>query len=603
MAFVNSESAKSGMSRRRLPVLSACLSLLLCPAVWAAEKTPAPKPRSPMTLNDLRVAPPSSATPQAKAYSFYCKAAMAKMRGDLKTAVEMLEEALKHDPKAIVVHEELAELYGKLGDQKRYFDHVKRLVEIAPSSFIGHWSLGLYYSIVGKPKEAIAELEKATKCAVDDPMQINMAWLKLADLYREQKDPKKAIAVCEQMLKDKAQIRVGIAHRANLIMGQAYAELKDHDQAVTRFKNCIALDVQGRDPATLVAYQGLTEVYIAQKKFDDAISLLTAAAKLTPENFEFLRLLGVAYDKAGRTNEGIIAYKNIAAASPQNAGALYLLAVLYERDGKISEAIETYDKLLAPKASVPENIRLLSFVNLSNIHARRKRYDEAIGVMAKAVAMVPPENLKAKAAQDLFLHLVYLYDQAGRAGEAEGLLLKMLSADPNNPQANNYLGYFYADRGVNLERSVELINRALKAEPENGAYLDSLGWALFKLAKAQDPAASKKGADAPPTLQQALDKLLYAAERNKKEEGGEDPVILDHIAIVYFCLGEWEKAKAAWEASLARAQELAKERPNALPNKEQVQKMLTWVANRLVEEQQSHSLRLPVSERTKAPDK
>ena len=139
-----------------------------------------------------------------------------------------------------------------------------------------------------------------------------------------------------------------------------------------------------------------------------------------------------------------------------------------------------------------------------------------------------------------------------------------------------------------MDRAVELVNRALKAEPESGAYLDSLGWAWFKLAKAGGQ----------PTLQEALQKLIYAAERNRKEEGGEDPVILDHIATVYYCLGDWETAKTTWEACLARAKEMAKERPNALPNADQVRKLLKWVTDQMGQEG-ARGPSPPVSEKEK----
>jgi tetratricopeptide (TPR) repeat protein len=166
----------------------------------------------------------------------------------------------------------------------------------------------------------------------------------------------------------------------------------------------------------------------------------------------------------------------------------------------------------------------------------------------------------------------------------------MLLADSNNAPANNYLGYFYADRGVNLDLAVRLVSQALSVEPLNGAYLDSLGWALFKKAKAGDSLS----------MEDILRKLQRAAELDHKESGGDDPVILDHIAVVCFCLGKWEEAKEKWEASLARAEQLAKERPNALPNAQQVRLLLAWVTHALDQEGRSRRLRVPISKRAAA---
>ena len=54
------------------------------------------------------------------------------------------------------------------------------------------------------------------------------------------------------------------------------------------------------------------------------------------------------------------------------------------------------------------------------------------------------------------------------------------------PEALNYLGYSYADKGINLEEALALIQKALKLKPDNGYMIDSLGWVYFKMGKHEE---------------------------------------------------------------------------------------------------------------------
>ena len=112
---------------------------------------------------------------------------------------------------------------------------------------------------------------------------------------------------------------------------------------------------------------------------------------------------------------------------------------------------------------------------------------------------------------------------------AEEQFRKVLATDPLNDAAANYLGYMLADRGVRLDESVKYIKDALKIEPNNGAYLDSLGWAYHKMNRndmAQGP------------LEKAV-KLIP-----------NDPTIREHLGYVYLALGEKAKALQQWEHAL-----------------------------------------------------
>jgi len=89
----------------------------------------------------------------------------------------------------------------------------------------------------------------------------------------------------------------------------------------------------------------------------------------------------------------------------------------------------------------------------------------------------------------------------------------------------------WAEKGLHLERAREMIEKALKVEPKNGAYLDSLGWVLFKLNQPR----------------QALDYLLQAAELTDPP----DATVYEHLGDTYAALGQADKARDAWQKSLS----------------------------------------------------
>jgi len=144
--------------------------------------------------------------------------------------------------------------------------------------------------------------------------------------------------------------------------------------------------------------------------------------------------------------------------------------------------------------------------------------------------------------RDIRYALSNVYSTARNYAKAEEQLRLILEADPNDATANNDLGYIMADQGKNLEESEQLIRKAIDVDREekksgtevpaeglsdNPAYLDSLGWVLFRRGKPEEARTWVEQAVALP--------------------GGDDPVVWDHLGDIYFRLQESVKARGAWE--------------------------------------------------------
>ena len=154
-----------------------------------------------------------------------------------------------------------------------------------------------------------------------------------------------------------------------------------------------------------------------------------------------------------------------------------------------------------------------------------KRFDDAEQAIQKALDLSPnPEDQEFA----LFVQ-ASIFERQKKYEQAEQTFKKVLSMDPLNASASNYLGYMLADRGVRLDESVKYIQKALELEPNNGAYLDSLGWAYFKMGRydlAQPP--------------------LEAAARLIQN----DPTIHEHLGNLYLRMGKTAMAQEEWQRAL-----------------------------------------------------
>jgi tetratricopeptide (TPR) repeat protein len=142
----------------------------------------------------------------------------------------------------------------------------------------------------------------------------------------------------------------------------------------------------------------------------------------------------------------------------------------------------------------------------------------------EAVAKAAPRDIPT------LFWMVDLYADSGQQEATERVLRQILAVEPGNANALNYLGYLLATRGERLDEAISLVRRALEADPDNGAYLDSLGWAYFKRGD----------------LDEAEKYLLAAAERLP-----DNSEIQDHLGDMHARRGRLREAISAWMRALA----------------------------------------------------
>jgi tetratricopeptide (TPR) repeat protein len=235
--------------------------------------------------------------------------------------------------------------------------------------------------------------------------------------------------------------------------------------------------------------------------------------------------------KLKKYRPAIEAYNEILAVRQLNevgqGMALSSLAQALAYDNRTDEALQTIAKAIA----LDDDKAGFRFYE-AWIYSHAKRWDEAIDKFDQLMKDFPEEKQIILISQ---FSLSNVYVQKGEMQKGEEILEKVLEVNPESSQANNDLGYLWADQGKNLERAYGMIRKALESEPDNPAYLDSLGWVLFKLGK--------------------FDEAIPPLEQATHESTSGDGTIWDHLGDVYLKALRVDKAVEAWKTSLKHLEE------------------------------------------------
>jgi tetratricopeptide (TPR) repeat protein len=262
-------------------------------------------------------------------------------------------------------------------------------------------------------------------------------------------------------------------------LGFAYQELGSYDKAIATFEEAHKL---APNDATITAY--LAQAHLSAKRYASAIEIARKGRQQDDGDLRFFRL---------------------------EAQAL-------RQSGKADEAVSLLQDYVRKQSDRPE-----SYVALAQLYSDAKRGGEAVKVLQDAQSKFPGDT-------SIGFELGAVLDKQKRFADAESAFRQVLVKEPDNAPALNYIGYMLAERGERLNESVDLLKKALAIEPENGSYLDSLGWAYYK-----------------------SDKLDLARENLERAAGQlkTNSVIQDHYGDVLFKLTRYDEAIAAWTRALA----------------------------------------------------
>ena len=196
----------------------------------------------------------------------------------------------------------------------------------------------------------------------------------------------------------------------------------------------------------------------------------------------------------------------------------YLYSVIKNRP-KFESIINSAKKL------EPKNPRVYYISALSNFDV--KNYQASLTDISKAIELSPEDPY-------IRFHAAITYEKLSKTADAAREMEEALKYDKENPGYLNFLGYIYVDSNINLDKAESMIQSALSKEPNNGAFLDSLGWLHYR----------KKN------YSEAY-KYLYRGMQNLTAAKTEDPVVYDHLGDTSLKLGKKQKAVEYWKKALS----------------------------------------------------
>jgi tetratricopeptide (TPR) repeat protein len=408
-----------------------------------------------------------------------------EQRKDYKSAIDAYKHAIQLDRDNLDAIRGLAENLLNDGQLDAALDQYKVIADANPEDAQTYLRMSEIYRRQGKYDEALESLKKA-EAMVPDALEVPY---NIAVVYEAQARYDEAAKILQDLLKktekpDTSYSQADRNNRAIFIerLGMIYRDQENYPAAVEAFRKMIPLG----DDNTRTGYQDVIDTYREAKQWSQATAVAKEAAQKLPGDRELRMVLDAQLADTGDPAQPIADVRSLLKGTPEDREVYLRLAIMYTRLKRWSEAEEALNKAeqLATKAEDKEYVYFLR----GSTYEREKKYDEA---------------------------------------EAE--FKKILATNPQSSATLNYLGYMNADRGVQLEESLNYIKAAVSLEPTNGSYLDSLGWAYFKLGK----------------YDLAEETLSKAALRL-----GSDPTVQDHLGDLYQKTGRLKLAAAHWERSV-----------------------------------------------------
>lgn len=499
----------------------------------------------------------------------YLAGRLARNEKDLETAAEYYRRALERDPDNETMLSEAFQLELSAGNLAEAASLARRIVRSGEGDFaLAYLLLGTqafhrkefgkaidYFSYVGDAPvvELTAGLAKAWSDAARG--KTKAALTRLAQRYPADRSlyfQRLHTAFIADLTGDKALARKNFRlafekHSDNRRLVEAYVRHAAHwgerelakkilksflsDSASHPVMEALSARIEAGAKTELLvtsAQEGLAEVFfgigavLAGSRVGDVARIyLHLARLLVPDHDNASYLLGEIETAAGRHEAAIAAYDSIAQNSSLWIDAHIRKAFLLSDLKRHDEAITTLKPLVEQGTA---DKRILQA--MGNVLRDNEKYAEAAEYYSRAIELI---DTPSNSDWVYFYSRGICYERLKLWEKAEVDLRKALELNPDQPAVLNYLGYSWVDQNLNLDEAMELIRKAVRLKPNNGYFVDSLGWAHYRLAN----------------FEEAVRYLERAVELRP-----EDPVINDHLGDAYWRVGRQLEARYQWSQTL-----------------------------------------------------
>lgn len=298
-----------------------------------------------------------------------------------------------------------------------------------------------------------------------------------------------------------------------LRISHAWILLEQHrrDEAVALFEE---LQRSGGSVAGDAA-AALAAIAIEDRRFDDAVRLLDIAARV-PDQAESIRWhVGRIAEERDDDADAARQYQGIE-SGPRALTAQLRAFRLLRTLGADALAETLIDDFLASSPAETADV----VAGIAAVLVEEGRGDDAIALVDRALILMPDDGL--------LLARGFLLERLDRVPEALVDLREVAGRRPNDPMAQNALGYTLVDRTRSIDEGLRLIEQALAVKPDSFAIQDSMGWALVQKGR----------------LEEGKSWLEKAWKRSA------DPEVAAHLGETLWRMGREDDARRLWDEAL-----------------------------------------------------
>jgi len=407
---------------------------------------------------------------------------------EYKNAIESYRHAIELDRDNLDAIRGLAQNLLNDGQSDAALEQYKVIADANPEDAQTYVRIAEIYRKQGKFDLALENLKKAGSM-VQDSFEVPY---NIAAIYQAQGRYDEAIPIMRDLLKksEKADGKYTNGEKSNRAvflerLGTIYRDQGNYPAAIEPFREIVAL---GGDENIERGYQQIIDTWREAKEWQKATAAAQEAVQKLPNSRDLKMVLASQQADMGDADKAL---KDVRAMLKGNGSA---------EDRQV-------------------------YITLAQMCTRLRRFNEAEQALDKA------EQLSSKPDDKEYVWFLRgsTFERDKHYPEAEAQFKKVLASDPDHASALNYLGYMLADQNMKLEEALGYIKHAVDLDPSNGAYLDSLGWAYFRLGK----------------YEQAEDNLLKASQKINT-----DPTVHDHLGDLYQKTGRLKLAATNWERAL-----------------------------------------------------
>jgi tetratricopeptide (TPR) repeat protein len=551
-------------------------------------------------IGELNKKEPEAGYRDPRSYFSYLMALKAERNRDFKEAAEHYLAAVKSDPTQEEFFEKLVLFLQRSGQMQRAADWGQKGLERFPKNIDIRTVLADVLSSMGEKQKALGHYKKITGI---DPGNSRGYLLAGYTHYELGQDPQAQESFKQALLVEEAN------PFSLYFFGKSLIRQGKIDEGIEKFKKTLSLR-----PSFLLAREHLAWYLEGQKKYKETVHQYKIILKLTPKRSEIENYLSKVAPDGESVPEfnsalfeanppppfkdpdmhmliGVIFYEQAIYTKSIDEFRLLLhkkedktirlsLAKIYELYGKLDKAIEEIEAF-RKNSTDPDSLDVL--LSLARLYGMNDEIDKSVQLIQQSIVLEPEkaslhhslalaymsDNKNELAIQSMrkaiaindktgayHFELGALLERVGKYEEAIVSMEKALELNPNHSNAHNFIGYIYSVRGVNLDKALEHLTKALAIQPKNGYFLDSLGWIYYQ-----------KG-DSERALTEIKRAMVYTSP---------DPVLYDHLGDVHFSLENYLEAKKAWSTSLTLTLKKDEDYAGEIPDTNKVREKINKV--------------------------